>query len=103
MLCMFPIELVEQRRGGGSSVPRPTVCVRASSHTAGNRLRKYPPRQHGVQDIADSESQIDETDVYAYSLVNGRVEYKYGSRYTINGILIVKKKKREEEETVRQR
>ena len=49
MLCLFPIELVEQRRGCGSSVPRPTICVRASSHTAGNRLRKYPPRQHGVR------------------------------------------------------
>ena len=49
MLCMFPIELVEQRRGCGSSVPRPTICVRASSHTSGNRLRKYPPQQHGVR------------------------------------------------------
>ena len=26
--------------GGGNSFPRLTICVRASSHTAGNRLRK---------------------------------------------------------------
>ena len=31
-------ELVEQRRGGGSSVPRPNVCV---GHHTDNRLRKY--------------------------------------------------------------